>query len=145
MREPGPAATVDVVIELGDGIVLIERRNPPHGWAIPGGFIDHGESAEDAARREAREETSLTVELTTLLGVYSDPARDPRGHTISTVYVARGSGTPRADDDAAGAGVFGEHDLPAPLVFDHARILADYFQFRRTGALPLPSVTRAAG
>jgi ADP-ribose pyrophosphatase YjhB (NUDIX family) len=139
MTKPGPRSTVDVIIELGDGIVLIERKNPPHGWAIPGGFVDDGERVEEAARREMREETSLDVELVELLGVYSDPARDPRGHTISTVYVGRARGTPRADDDAAGIGVFGEHDLPAPIVFDHAHILADYFRFRRTGARPRPA------
>jgi ADP-ribose pyrophosphatase YjhB (NUDIX family) len=139
MSERGPRATVDVIIERDEGIVLIERRNPPHGWAIPGGFVDEGERAEDAARREMREETSLEVELTALLGVYSDPARDPRGHTISTVYVGRGRGTPRADDDAAGIGVFRETELPQPLAFDHARILADYFHFRRTGERPRPA------
>jgi ADP-ribose pyrophosphatase YjhB (NUDIX family) len=139
MTTPGPRATVDVIIELAGGIVLIERRHAPFGWAIPGGFVDDGERAEDAARREMREETSLDVELIDLLGVYSDPARDPRGRTISTVYVGPAGGTPRADDDAAGIGVFGEHDLPAPIVFDHARILADYFHFRRTGARPRPA------
>jgi ADP-ribose pyrophosphatase YjhB (NUDIX family) len=136
MATPGPRATVDVIIELAEGIVLIQRRNPPHGWAIPGGFVDDGERVEDAARREMREETSLDVELVELLGVYSDPARDPRGHTVSTVFVGRARGTPRADDDAAGVGVFREHALPAPIVFDHARILADYFRFRRSGERP---------
>jgi ADP-ribose pyrophosphatase YjhB (NUDIX family) len=138
MSHEGPRATVDVVIEVNGGIVLIRRRNPPHGWAIPGGFVDRGERAEDAARREMREETSLAVELIALLGVYSDPARDPRGHTISTVYVGRAEGTPRADDDAADIGIFDEGSLPAPLVFDHARILADYFRYRRNGERPRP-------
>jgi len=135
-RRPAPLPTVDVVIEIAGGIVLIERRNPPHGWALPGGFVDRGESVEDAARREMREETSLEVTLTALLGVYSDPARDSRGHTISTVFVGRATGTPKADDDAANLGIFSEHDLPSPLVFDHARIVADYFRFRRTGERP---------
>src|SRR5690242_3347863 len=134
---PGPSPTVDVIIEIGDtGIVLIERRFPPPGWAIPGGFIDVGERAETAAVREAREETGLDVTLTDLLGVYSDPARDARRHTISTVYVGRATGTPRARDDAADARVFSESTLPQPLAFDHAHILADYFHFRRTGERP---------
>ena len=135
-RRPAPLPTVDVVIEIDGGIVLIERRNPPHGWALPGGFVDYGESVEDAARREMREETTLDVTLTALLGVYSDPTRDARGHTISTVFVGRATGTPKADDDAANVGVFGENDLPTPLAFDHGRIVADYFHFRRTGKHP---------
>jgi ADP-ribose pyrophosphatase YjhB (NUDIX family) len=139
MPHEGPRPTVDVIIEVDGGIVLVRRRNPPHGWAIPGGFVDAGESAESAARREMQEETSLAVELTELLGVYSDPRRDPRGPTISTVYVGRAAGTPRADDDAAEIGVFDEGRLPGPLVFDHAHILADYFRFRRSGERPRPA------
>lgn len=137
MERKGPRATVDVIIEVGDRIVLVRRRDPPPGWAIPGGFIDEGERAEDAAVREAREETGLDVTLTALLGVYSDPARDPRGHTLSVVYVGGASGTPRGADDAAEARLFGEKDLPSPIAFDHAAILADYFRFRRTGRRPL--------
>jgi ADP-ribose pyrophosphatase YjhB (NUDIX family) len=139
MPHEGPRATVDVIIEVDDGIVLIRRRNPPLGWAIPGGFVDRGERAEEAARREMREETSLDVELLELLGVYSDPARDPRGHTLSTVYVGRARGMPRAGDDALEAAVFRDGALPAPLVFDHARIVDDYFRFRRTGKRPRPA------
>ena len=139
MAHEGPRATVDVIIEVEGGIVLVRRRHPPLGWAIPGGFVDRGERAEDAARREMREETSLDVELVDLLGVYSDPARDARGHTLSTVYVGRARGRPRAGDDAMEAGVFSETTLPAPLVFDHARILDDYFGFRRTGERPRPA------
>jgi 8-oxo-dGTP diphosphatase len=136
----GPSPTVDVIIEIaGAGIVLIERRFPPPGWAIPGGFIDVGETAETAAVREAREETGLDVTLTDLLGVYSDPVRDPRRHTIGTVYIGRAVGTPRASDDAADARVFTEATLPRPLAFDHARILADYFRYRRTGERPPPA------
>src|SRR5919197_3546781 len=138
MQRDHPLPTVDVIIEVEGGIVLVRRRNPPHGWAIPGGFVDYGERVEDAARREMREETTLDVELVELLGVYSDPARDPRGHTISTVYVGRARGTPRAADDAAEVGIFRDDQLPSPLVFDHARILADYFHFRRTGERPRP-------
>jgi 8-oxo-dGTP diphosphatase len=125
-----PTPTVDIIIELPGGIVLIERKNPPHGWAIPGGFVDYGESLEAAAVREAREETSLDVELTRQFHTYSEPARDPRFHTITTVYVARGRGTPAAADDAASLGVFGRENLPGPLCFDHGRILDDYFNGR---------------
>ena len=133
---PHPLPTVDVVIEIGDRIVLIRRRNPPHGWALLGGFIDAGERVGDAARREAREETALEVELTDVLGVYSDPTRDPRGPTISTVFIGRATGVPQAGDDAAGVALFGADDLPTPLAFDHAQILADYFRYRRTGVRP---------
>jgi 8-oxo-dGTP diphosphatase len=134
-----PRPTVDIIIELPSrGIVLIRRRNPPHGWAIPGGFVDYGEAVPDAARREAAEETSLTVTLSELFHVYSDPHRDARGHTVSVVYIARADGTPRAADDAAAAGVFDETTLPSPLAFDHAAILADYFRYLRTGRRPAP-------
>jgi len=121
-----PLPVVDIIIACQDHIVLIRRKNPPGGWAIPGGFVDYGETVEDAAVREAREETSLSVELIDLLGVYSDPGRDPRHHTISTVFVARGTGTPAAGDDAASLGLFKENDLPGTMAFDHARILSDY-------------------
>jgi 8-oxo-dGTP diphosphatase len=137
MKPAPPVPTVDVIIEAGDRIVLIRRRHPPPGWAIPGGFIDAGEKAQDAAVREALEETGLQVTLTGLLGVYSDPARDPRRHTISTIYIGKAEGTPSGGDDAAEAGLFSERDLPSPLAFDHARILADYFRFRKTGERPL--------
>ncbi len=137
MEIRGPAATVDVIIEVGDRIVLIRRKNPPPGWAIPGGFIDCGEKAEDAAVRESLEETGLDVTLIALLGVYSDPARDPRRHTISTVYIGAAQGTPSGRDDAAEARLFAEDDLPSPIAFDHARILADYFRYKRTGIRPL--------
>ncbi len=127
-----PLPTVDIIIKLDDRpdddceIVLIERRNEPHGWAIPGGFVDYGESLEDAAVREAREETSLDVNLVRQFHSYSDPGRDPRHHTITTVFIARAEGTPKADDDAKNAGVFNINDLPSPIVFDHARILDDF-------------------
>ena len=123
-----PRPTVDIIIELeGRGIVLIKRKNPPYGWAIPGGFVDYGETLERAAVREAREETCLQVELIRQFHAYSDPSRDPRGHTISMVFIARSSGEPKAADDAQEIGVFRADSLPQPLAFDHGRILADYF------------------
>ncbi len=125
-----PFPTVDVIIELPEGIVLIERKNEPHGWAIPGGFIDYGESAEAAAVREAREETDLDILLIRQFHTYSDPKRDPRFHTISTVFIARAEGMPRAGDDAKGIGVFTKGSLPSPICFDHPRILEDYFSGR---------------
>ena len=132
-----PAPTVDTIIELASGgIVLIRRKNPPPGWALPGGFIDYGESAEHAAVREALEETSLQVQLIELLHVYSDPNRDPRQHTIATVFIARASGVPQGADDAAEAAVFYEDTIPTPLAFDHAKILSDYFVYKRTGQRP---------
>jgi 8-oxo-dGTP diphosphatase len=130
-----PLPTVDIIIELPEGIVLIKRRNEPFGWAIPGGFVDYGESLESAAQRESLEETSLTVSDLRLLGCYSDPARDARSHNISTVYVAKGSGTPQAGDDAAGLAVFPVDALPEPLCFDHGKILADYLKRKRHGSL----------
>ncbi|SKA01463.1 8-oxo-dGTP diphosphatase [Trichlorobacter thiogenes] len=125
-----PLPTVDIIIELDNKIVLIKRKNPPHGWALPGGFVDYGESLEAAAIREAQEETNLTIHNLKLLGCYSDPARDERMHTITTVYVAQASGTPQAADDAAELALFLPEQLPAPLCFDHARILADYISFK---------------
>ncbi len=128
-----PAPTADVIVEIPDGgFVLIERKNEPIGWALPGGFVDYGESLEACAVREAKEEISLEVELIHQLGTYSDPSRDARRHTITTVYVARPLSTdaPRAADDAARAGVFTREHLPDPLVFDHDLILEDYFRWR---------------
>jgi ADP-ribose pyrophosphatase YjhB (NUDIX family) len=136
---PNPLLTVDIIIELASAhIVLIERKNPPHGWALPGGFVDYGESLETAAVREAKEETSLDVTLTEQFYNYSDPDRDRRHHTVSAVFIATAAGVPQGADDAKTAREFGEKDLPAPLVFDHAEILRDYFHFKRTGQRPKP-------
>ena len=131
-----PVPTVDTIIEVRGGIVLIRRRNPPPGWALPGGFVDYGERAAAAAVREAREETGLEVTLTELFHVYSDPARDPRQHTMATVFIGTATGEPVGGDDAAEAAVFTAQSLPVPLAFDHARILEDYFTYRRTGRRP---------
>jgi len=129
-RYRNPLPTVDIIIETDKGIVLIQRKNPPHGWALPGGFVDYGETLENAAVREAKEETSLDVELISQLGAYSDPSRDPRHHTISVIFRARAvSGTPKAADDAVETGVFNRNNLPSDLAFDHGKILRDYFSY----------------
>ena len=133
-----PLIAADVIAEIDGRIILIERKNFPFGWAIPGGFVEIGERVELAAVRELREETSIEVELRALLGVYSRPDRDPRGHTVTAVYVGRGRGTPRADDDAKGIGLFAPDDPPAPLAFDHSEILADYLRFIRDSEFPAP-------
>ena len=149
-RPKTPALAVDIIIALtdrpGDPVVLIERRNPPHdGYALPGGFVDVGERLERAAIREAREETGLTVRLTALLGCYSDPHRDPRGHTVSVVYTAEATGTPRAMDDAKELDIYPPEHPPSPLTFDHALILQDYLRFRTRGELPPPRSEDHAG
>jgi 8-oxo-dGTP diphosphatase len=130
-----PIPTVDIIIEFpGERIVLIKRKNPPPGWALPGGFVDYGETLEAAAAREALEETSLSLDGLKLFRAYSDPARDPRHHTISAVFLARGRGTPKARDDARAIGLFDKNTLPSPLAFDHRLILGDYFDYKRKEA-----------
>ena len=121
-----PVPTIDIIIAIGNGIVLIDRKNPPYGWALPGGFVDYGESLEQAAVREAKEETGLDIQLIGQLKTYSDPARDSRLHTISTVFMAKASGKPKGGDDAKQAQIYQQHTLP-PLAFDHHNILKDYF------------------
>lgn len=134
-----PTPTCDCLIEL-DGkpgtLVFIERRNEPKGYALPGGFVDEGEFVADGAVREAKEETGLDVELVELFHVYSDPKRDPRKHTMSTVFIVRASGTPVGSDDAATCIVCKPDELPGPLVFDHGLIVADYLEYKRTGKRP---------
>ncbi len=132
-----PLLAADALIELldypGRPFVLIERVYPPYGWAVPGGFVDVGETLEHAAIREAKEETSLDVELTCLLGIYSNPQRDPRNHTVTAVYIAQAHGTPIAADDAKTYGLFSFDNLPEQLAFDHAQVLNDYKQYRESG------------
>ncbi len=135
-----PVPTVDLIIELVHRphrpIVLIERRHIPLGWALPGGFVDYGESVETAARREALEETQLAVTLIEQFAVYSDPTRDPRQHTLSLVFLATANRDPVAADDAKTAGIFHIWDIPDQLCFDHDQILQDYWQYRFYGRRP---------
>ena len=124
-----PIPTVDIIIEIeSKGIVLIKRKNRPYGWAIPGGFVDYGESLENAAVREAKEETNLDVKLIKQFHTYSDPIRDPRHHSISTVYIAKAKGIPQAKDDAVESGIFTKSNLPEEIAFDHRSILKNYFK-----------------
>jgi 8-oxo-dGTP diphosphatase len=140
MTYRNPIPTVDIIIELSDRphrpIVLIERLNTPFGWAIPGGFVDYGESLETAAVREALEETSLSIQLIEQFHVYSDPARDARKHTISTVFLATATGEPQAGDDAKAIALFCPWELPTPLCFDHGQIIQDYWRYRHYGIRP---------
>ncbi|MGQ4647069.1 NUDIX domain-containing protein [Lyngbya aestuarii] len=140
MTYRNPTPTVDIIVELVDRphrpIVLIERHNPPLGWAIPGGFMDYGESAQTAAVREAAEEISLSVELIEQFQVYSDPGRDPRQHTLSIVFLAAATGEPQAADDAKNLGIFHSWDFPTNLCFDHDQILRDYWRYRHYGLRP---------
>ncbi len=131
-KHRNPVPTVDIIIEVlkndgQEGIILIKRKNPPYGWALPGGFVDYGETLEEAAIREAKEETSLDIRLKCQMHTYSDPDRDPRQHTITTVYIAQAEGEPVARDDAQEIAVFSREELNFSLAFDHKKILEDYF------------------
>ena len=127
--DKNPLTAVDIIIEIDlKGIILIKRKNPPFGWAIPGGFVEYGESLEEASVREAKEETNLEVRLIKQFHTYSDPNRDKRFHCISTVYIAKAKGTPEAKDDAAEIGIFNRSNLPDEIAFDHRLILMDYFK-----------------
>jgi len=135
-KNPVPTADSIIEIERADGhlgIILIKRKFPPYGWAIPGGFVDYGESLEEAAVREAKEETSLDIKLKYQLHTYSDPKRDARKHTITTVFVASASGTPMAQDDAQDIGIYTREEINFPLAFDHEQILEDYFKQKEQG------------
>ncbi|MCX7990564.1 MAG: NUDIX hydrolase [Proteobacteria bacterium] len=133
LKPKNPFLTVDIIIEVEDGVVLIERKNEPYGWAIPGGFVDYGETVETSAKREAKEETNLDIANLFLFGVYSDPKRDPRFHTVSVVFVATARGDQLiAGDDAKNAKIFKENELPENIVFDHKKILKDYFRWKRS-------------
>ena len=124
-----PYPTVDIIIKINEGILLIKRKNPPFGWALPGGFVDYGESLEDAAIREAKEETGLNVELLSQFHTYSDPNRDQRMHTISTVFIAKAEGEPKPADDAKDLAIFQKDSLPKEMAFDHRKILEDYLDY----------------
>lgn len=125
-----PFPTADLIIEYNKGIVLIKRKNPPEGWALPGGFVEYGESLEAAAVREAKEETGLDVELLRQFHAYSDPKRDPRHHTITIVFLAKAKGNAVAGDDAKEIGVFSKDTLPEQIAFDHRDIINDYYSGR---------------
>ena len=125
-----PLLTVDIIIEIDNGFIMINRKNPPFGWALPGGFVDYGETIEAAAEREAKEETMLDVKLIEQFHTYSDPARDPRHHTVSTVFIAQADGRPQAADDAKHLEIFTHQTLPDNIVFDHPQILKDYFLYK---------------
>lgn len=126
-----PKLTIDIIINIEGKIVLIKRKNPPYGWALPGGFVDYEETVENAAIREAKEETSLDLENLKQFHVYSEPSRDPRGHNISVVFTAQGIGVLKAADDAKEIGLFSQNDLPEEIAFDHQKILGDYFKSNR--------------
>lgn len=140
MTYRNPAPTVDIIIELIDRpnrpIILIERKNTPYGWAIPGGFVDYGESVEQAAIREAAEEVSLDVKLIEQFYVYSDPQRDRRKHTLAIVFIATAKGEPVAADDAKSLAILPQWEMPNQLCFDHDRIMADYWRYRNYGIRP---------
>ena len=123
-----PLLTVDAVVETPNGIVLIKRKNPPFGWALPGGFVEVGETVENAVIRELFEETNLAISDPKLIGVYSDPKRDPRFHTATVAFSAKSIQIPKAGDDAKEVRIFPKDNLPANIVFDHPTIISDFLQ-----------------
>ncbi len=129
-KHKNPFPTVDIIIEYRGRIILIQRKNPPFGWALPGGFVDYGESLEESAVREAKEETGLDIDIIRQFHTYSAPDRDPRFHTVTTVYIAKAQGNIAAGDDAMEAALFNKDNLPDNIVFDHRKILEDYFNRR---------------
>ncbi|MFH2146120.1 MAG: NUDIX hydrolase [Candidatus Omnitrophota bacterium] len=129
-KHKNPLPAVDIIIEHKNGIVLIERKNPPYGWAIPGGFVEYNETLEDAAAREAKEETGLDIFSLRQFHSYSGPRRDPRWHTIATVFTAQGRGKLRAATDAGDVGIFDKKNLPQKFAFDHKRIIRDFYCFK---------------
>lgn len=135
-----PTPTVDVILVRGRTVLLIARKNEPHGWALPGGFVDEGERVGAAAVREVKEETGLDADLESLFHVYSDPSRDPRKHTLSVVFIGAAEGEAQGSDDAADAAWFDLDALPSPLAFDHGAILADFRRWLDTGLRPAPHV-----
>lgn len=141
-RPETPQTAVDVIIEMpqytDNPIVLIERKYEPFGWAIPGGFVDVGETIATTAKRESLEETCLDVDLSVLLGIYSDPKRDHRGHTIGIVFVGSAIGKPVAADDAKDIALFDPFNIDVELAFDHKQVLQDYCDYRRDGIIKLP-------
>jgi ADP-ribose pyrophosphatase YjhB (NUDIX family) len=137
LRPKTPELTVDAIIEMENGgIVLVERKNFPSGWAIPGGFVDPGESLAEAVRREALEETSLEISVKEIFHVYSKPWRDPRGDTVSVIYHCTATGEPAGGDDALTAKTFMTDSLPDEIAFDHRKILEQFLLWRRTGQRP---------
>ena len=137
-----PQLTADIIIEMpmydDNPIILIERKYEPYGWAIPGGFVEVGETIAAAARREALEETTLEVDLSILLGIYSNPKRDFRGHTVCSVFIGSATGKPIAADDAKDIALFDPFNVDVELAFDHRQILDDYCDYRRDGTIKLP-------
>jgi 8-oxo-dGTP diphosphatase len=131
-----PYVTADIIIRYQGGIVLIERKNEPAGWALPGGFVEIGESVEEAAVREAREETSLEVALVEQFHTYSKPGRDPRFQTVTVVFIGIGAGTLKGRDDARQAEVYSPNNLPEQIAFDHREIINDYYRYLATGLRP---------
>lgn len=135
--QAGPFVTVDCIAETGKGVIIVGRSNPPFGWALPGGFLDYGESLEEAVRRELKEEAGVELENVRQFHTYSRPERDPRFHTVTVVFVAKAKGTPHAGDDAASLDILTWEDIDRKeLCFDHSQVLQDYLIYKETGKFP---------